>query len=132
MAGRTMKRSLLALVALAVSLPARGADPALRERARAALRKAVEFYRTRVSTEGGYHFQYAEDLSYGRSEISEGGTRVEVQREGTPLVGMAYLDAYQATRDAYYLGARAARGSRREASARPTASSRCSRSRRWW
>ena len=81
------------------------ADAALRERARTSLRKAVEFYRTKVATEGGYHFAYAEDLSYGRSEMSEGPTRVEVQREGTPLVGMAYLEAYAATADAYYLDA---------------------------
>jgi Pectic acid lyase len=98
---------LLGLVVLSASLAARGDDPVLRERARAALRKAVEFYRTRVSTQGGYHFQYTEDLSYGRSEMSEGPTRVEVQRDGTPIVGMAYLDAYEATRDTYYLeGAR--------------------------
>jgi len=81
------------------------ADAALRERARASLRKAVEFYRTKVATEGGYHFAYAEDLSYGRSEMSEGPTRVEIQRDGTPLVGMAYLDAYRATGDTYYLEA---------------------------
>src|SRR5688572_31144488 len=80
-------------------------DAALRERARAALRTAVEFYRTKVATQGGYHFAYAEDLSYGRSEMSEGLTRVEVQREGTPGVGMAYLDAYEATQDTYYLEA---------------------------
>jgi Pectic acid lyase len=80
-------------------------DGALRQQARAALRKAVEFYRTKVATEGGYHFAYAEDLSYGRSEMSEGPTRVEVQRDGTPIVGMAYLDAYGATRDTYYLEA---------------------------
>jgi hypothetical protein len=80
-------------------------DTALRERAQAALRKAVEFYRTRVATGGGYHFAYAEDLSYGRSEMSEGPTRVEIQRDGTPLVGMAYLEAYEATRDGYYLEA---------------------------
>jgi hypothetical protein len=97
--------SMLALGVLAVGLPARGDDPALRERAQAALRKAVEFYRTKVSTQGGYHFAYTEDLSYGRSEMSEGPTRVEVQRDGTPLVGMAYLEAYEATRDGYYLEA---------------------------
>jgi PelA/Pel-15E family pectate lyase len=102
---RTTLRSALLLGVLAVGLPARGDDPALRERARAALRKAVEFYRTKVSTQGGYHFAYTEDLSYGRSEMSEGPTRVEVQRDGTPLVGMAYLDAYEATRDTYYLEA---------------------------
>jgi hypothetical protein len=65
----------------------------------------VEFYRTKVATEGGYHFAYAEDLSYGRSEMSEGPTRVEIQREGTPLVGMTYLEAYAATADTYYLDA---------------------------
>ena len=69
------------------------ADAALQERARAALRKAVEFYRTKVSTGGGYHFAYAEDLSYGRSEMSDGPTRLEIQRDGTPLVALvAYLE----------------------------------------
>ena len=37
--------------------------------------------------------------------MSEGPTRVEVQRDGTPLVGMAYLEAYEASRDTYYLEA---------------------------
>jgi hypothetical protein len=80
-------------------------DAALAERAAAALRRSVEFYRTRVAAQGGYHFAYAEDLSYGRSEMSEGPTRVEVQRDGTPIVGMAYLDAWHATGDRYYLDA---------------------------
>jgi hypothetical protein len=87
------------LLAVSVTAAAAAATPvassigqsdgaALRDRAHAALRKAVEFYRTKVATEGGYHFAYAEDLSYGRSEMSEGPTRVEVQRDGTPIVGM--------------------------------------------
>jgi PelA/Pel-15E family pectate lyase len=104
--------SVAIVIAVATSPVARSlpearqeADAALRERARAALRKAVEFYRTKVATEGAYHFAYAEDLSYGRSEMSEGPTRVEIQRDGTPLVGLAYLDAYAATGDAYYLEA---------------------------
>lgn len=80
-------------------------DAALRERARTAMRRAAEFYRSKVATEGGYHFAYAEDLSYGRSEMSEGPTRVEIQRDGTPIVGMAYLEAYAATRDTFYLDA---------------------------
>ena len=99
---------LAVAIAAAIAVPAltegpgQADDTALRERAQAALRKAVEFYRTQVATEGGYHFAYAEDLSYGRSEMSEGPTRVEIQRDGTPLVGMAYLDAYEATGDTYY------------------------------
>lgn len=101
----------MAIVIAAVLTPTVGvlpqarqdADKALREQARASLRKAVEFYRTKVATHGGYHFAYAEDLSYGRSEMSEGPTRVEIQRDGTPLVALAYLDAYAATGDVYYL-----------------------------
>jgi len=95
-------RAVLLLTAAAI---AQTDVATLRGRAQAALRKAVEFYRTKVATEGGYHFAYAEDLSYGRSEQSEGPTRVEVQRDGTPLVGMAYLEAYEATGDTYYLNA---------------------------
>jgi PelA/Pel-15E family pectate lyase len=80
-------------------------DAELPGRARAALRKAVEFYRTQVATGGGYHFAYTEDLSYGRSEQSEGRDRVEIQRDGTPIVALAYLEAYDATGDRYYLEA---------------------------
>ncbi len=69
------------------------------------LRKASEFYRGEVSTEGGYHFRYSEDLSYGRSEAAEGLTQVTVQRAGTPLVGVAYLTAYEGTRDRFFLDA---------------------------
>jgi len=107
---RTSLLLSLAIITGVVMTPERNevtqdADAALRERARTSLRKAVEFYRTKVATEGGYHFAYVEDLSYGRSEMSEGPTRVEIQRDGTPLVGLAYLDAYAATSDAYYLDA---------------------------
>lgn len=69
------------------------------------LRRAVDFYRSEVATEGGYHFRYAADLSYGRSESAEGPTQVSVQRQGTPVVGMAYLSAWEATRDRFYLDA---------------------------
>lgn len=70
-----------------------------------AMRRATTFYADRVSTEGGYHFFYAEDLSYGRSEHGEGPTQIEYQREGTPLVTLAYLDAYDATGDRLFLDA---------------------------
>jgi hypothetical protein len=71
----------------------------------AAMRKAADFYANTVSTEGGYHFYYAEDLSFGRSESAEGPTRIEFQRDGTPVVALAYLDAYEATGNAQFLAA---------------------------
>jgi PelA/Pel-15E family pectate lyase len=74
-----------------------------REEALEAMRKAAGFYSQKVSTEGGYHYYYAADLSYGRSESAEGPTQVEVQREATPIVALAYLDAYEATGDRAYL-----------------------------
>ena len=81
---------------------AAAADP---DEVRRVLKQAVEFFRTRVSNSGGYHFRYATDLSYGRSEAAHGPTQVTVQTSGTPLVGMAYLRTYEATADPYYLEA---------------------------
>ena len=69
------------------------------------MRRASELFRQKVSTEGGYHFRYAADLSFGRSEQAEGPTQISVQREGTPIVGMAFLEAWYATQDRYYLDA---------------------------
>jgi hypothetical protein len=74
-----------------------------REQILHAMRKAADFYRHKVSTEGGYHYYYTADLSYGRSESAEGPTQVEVQREATPIVAMAYLRAWDATGDRAYL-----------------------------
>ena len=83
-------------------LPAQTRDEIL-----AAMKRAAFFYSEKVSTGGGYHFAYADDLSYGRSEHGEGPTQVETQREGTPAAGMAFLEAWWATGDRYYLDAAA-------------------------
>ena len=69
------------------------------------MRKAAQFYANKVATQGGYHFYYADDLSYGRSEHGEGPTQIELQREGTPLAGMAFLEAFDATGERLYLDA---------------------------
>ncbi len=82
-----------------------GGEAPSREEAEQALRNAVEFFRGGASIEGGYHFSYTDDFSHGRSEHSEGRTQAEVQREGTLVVATAYLTAYEATGDPYYLEA---------------------------
>lgn len=78
---------------------------ALAAEAESTLRKAVDFYRTQVSCEGGYLWQYAADLSAREGEGSAGETTVWVQPPGTPTVGDAYLHAYKRTGDTYYLEA---------------------------
>jgi hypothetical protein len=92
-----------ALILLAAASTA--AQDVPREEALRALRKAVRFYNEKVSPHGAYHFAYTQDLSYGRSESADSPTRPEVQREGTPSVGDAFLRAWDATRDRYYLEA---------------------------
>jgi len=93
-------RQLLTVLLAAGTLAAQSPD---RESVLRAMRKAADFYRTKVSTEGGYHYYYTSDLSYGRSESAEGPTQVEVQREATPIVALAYLSAWDATGDKQYL-----------------------------
>ncbi|HYZ86176.1 MAG TPA: pectate lyase [Bryobacteraceae bacterium] len=94
-----MKRLALILIS---ALPLVAQTP---EDVRTALRKAVAFFVTSVSPHGGYHYYYTADLSYGRSEHSEGLNTSENQREATPLAGMTFLEAYEATGDSFYLDA---------------------------
>jgi hypothetical protein len=102
------------LIALAVPITSAVGAPnsqsakkpvSLREEARAALRKAAVFYRTKVATNGGYAYFYTEDLTQRWGEGVGTATQVWVEPPGTPAVGMAYLKAYETTRDRYYLDA---------------------------
>jgi PelA/Pel-15E family pectate lyase len=83
----------------------RSAEAELRQQATRALRQATDFFRTRVATQGGYLWRYSEDLAEREGEGRASAHTVWVQPPGTPSVGMALLDAYHATGDAYYLEA---------------------------
>ena len=98
--------TILLLLLLAASA-SRGQTPSppSRKQTLETLHQAAQFYRTQVSSEGGYHFRYAADLSYGRSEHAEGPTQATVQRAGTPLVALAYLSAFEATAERFFLEA---------------------------
>jgi hypothetical protein len=100
-------RALTLLLFLLPSAASHGQTTAAPDRSQTleALRKAAGFYRNQVSTEGGYHFSYAADLSYRRSEHAEGPTQVTVQRAGTPQVALAYLTAFEVTGDRLFLEA---------------------------
>jgi PelA/Pel-15E family pectate lyase len=78
---------------------------ALKERAAEAMRRATDFFRTQVSTEGGYLWRYSEDMSLREGEGTATDSMIWVQPPGTPSVGMVFLAAYEATGDSYYLDA---------------------------
>lgn len=81
------------------------AETALKDKCAKTMRRATDFFRTQVSTEGGYLWRYSEDLSLREGEGTATDTMVWVQPPGTPSVGMVYLKTYEATGDLYYLDA---------------------------
>ena len=101
-----MIRRILALLAgLALfSCSARAAEPT-RGEAAAALKKAVTFFRDKVSIEGGYLWRYSEDLSLREGENAATATQAWVQPPGTPSVGEALLAAHERTQEKYLLDA---------------------------
>lgn len=80
------------------------ADMDLRDQARSSLEKATAYMRS-ISTEGGYLWKYSLDLSERAGEVKATATQVWIQPPGTPTMGMTFLRAYEATRDARYLDA---------------------------
>jgi len=96
---------LVLLCSTSLVCGAASAEAPLRQRAAAALCQATDFFRREVATEGGYLWRYSEDLKTREGEGRASDTTVWVQPPGTPSVGIALLDAYRATGDAYYLDA---------------------------
>ncbi len=78
---------------------------ALPDRAALGLRRGVDFFRREVAVHGTYLWQCSEDLSKREGEGVASATRGWVQPPGTPSVGMAFLTAYEATGDRFYLDA---------------------------
>jgi len=88
---------------LATALSARAQEAPTREEAAAALRRACEFFRNQVSTNGGYLWRYSADLKQRAGETPASASTIWVQPPGTPSVGQAFLTAHEATGDEYYL-----------------------------
>lgn len=94
----------VSLIGLMAS-PGQTDEESTRDQAASALRKAVGFFRDKVAVEGGYVWRYSDDLSRRQGEGKATDTMAWVQPPGTPAVGLALLDAYEATGDPYYLDA---------------------------
>lgn len=88
----------------------RAADTALPADAAAALKKAVDYYTTKVAVHGGYVYHTTPDLSVRWGEGLATKSQIWVQPPATPTVGLALLKAYEATGDAAYLAAAKATG----------------------
>ena len=104
---RQLGEKLVALLCgIAVfAAPAFAQEASLREEARVSLRKAVEFFRNEVAVNGTYLWQYSEDLTKREGEGKATKLQGWVQPPGTPAVGLAFLEAFAATADPYYLEA---------------------------
>lgn len=84
------------------------ADEPARKDVLAAMKKATQFMVEKVAFRGGYVWAVSEDFSRRYGEVPARNTQIWVQ-DGTPLVGMTLLDAYDLTGDPFYLeGARRA------------------------
>lgn len=87
------------------SFTSRAADSPSRDQALAAMKKAATFFRTQVASHGGYVYYYSVDLAQRWGEGKATADQIWVQPPGTPTVGMAYLKAFAATADRFYLDA---------------------------
>jgi len=83
----------------------RAADPPSRAEVTAALQRATQFLTSQVADHGGYKWVASADGKFGNGEgVAPPGT-IWVQPPGTPAVGMAFLEAYEATGDPIHLKA---------------------------
>ena len=96
--------SLLAIVFLCgpISGFAQTTDQIAAERA---LKRCTTYFRSTLSVQGSYLWKYSADQSYREGEGEATDTQGWVQPPGTPSVGEAYLTAYRATGDEFYLDA---------------------------
>ena len=99
-------RFLLALLLLPPSATVRAADDApTREAVTAALQKATRFFHGTVAAHGGYAWTSSLDGKLRHGEGICGPGTIWIQPPGTPAVGLAFLDAYEATGDELHLKA---------------------------
>ena len=94
------------LIALVLLMPGSAwsadANDSIDREARNALRRAADYFQS-ISTRGGYLWWYSEDLKQRAGENSATETQIWVQSPGTPSVGLAFLRAYEITKEPQYL-----------------------------
>ncbi|HUG68208.1 MAG TPA: pectate lyase [Pirellulaceae bacterium] len=94
-----------ALLVAATCVAADAQQSDIRQQASTAMRTAATFYREQVASHGGYVYHYSLDLQQRWGEGEATIDQIWVQPPGTPTVGLAFLRAYSATGDKFYLDA---------------------------
>jgi len=69
------------------------------------MKEAATVFRANASTHGGYVYYYSSDFQTRYGEGSATKDQIWVEPPGTPTVGLAFLNAYEATADKFYLDA---------------------------
>jgi hypothetical protein len=104
-----MKPLLVLTLVLSVGTALRADDLPDPAAVTAAMRKANDFFVSKLASHGGFARAWKRDLSLAFVEGKESKTIVSIQPHGTTTVGMAMLKAWQATGDKAFLdGARGA------------------------
>lgn len=94
----------LAGVVLGPIAASRSSEPSPAD-VKTAIKKASTWYRSNVAVHGGYVYFTSEDLTKRWGEGVAAPHQIWVQPPGTPTVGMAWLAAWRATGDDWYLDA---------------------------
>lgn len=99
--------TLAMVIVPAVTAATNAAQAPLADQARKAMRKAGTYWATKVASHGGYVWEYSTDfVTRRRGESANLPLSTNwVQPPGTPSVGMAFLQAYEATGEQVYLDA---------------------------
>jgi|GEM_PF-4043163 len=71
----------------------------------AALRKTVAYARANLSFAGGYATKWSRDLKESRTSDTKGTSLISIEAPGTPMLGLVFLKAWQATGDKLHLQA---------------------------
>jgi len=100
-----MRGLTVAIMLTVLAAPCSALDEALVQEAEQALHQAVEYLTTEVAAGGGYGGSYLANLSdqWGEGHILP--TMNWVQPPGSPSTGFAFLAAYEATGDDFFLQA---------------------------
>lgn len=100
---RSLYRTAGVLLLTALT-PAHAQSPT-RDQVTVAMRKAATYFHSKAASHGGYIYYLSPDLTRRLGEGKATKDQIWVQPPGTPAVGLAYLKAYEATGDIFYLDA---------------------------